>query len=244
MTYLSRIFLNPLRTQAQRLLRNPRAMHAAVLGGLSRQPVAERVLWRMETDQRHRLSVLALTESQPSWEHLIEQAGWASTDEPQAMVKPYGPLLDQVTRGRQFAFRLVANPVSSTKHPDAPSPAQRHRLATTPRPRGVRLAHRTAAHQLEWLIDRVDSWGFTLLGDDDRGPAVQLTARQRLAFAKGRGDGQGHRVVLEAATYDGLVQVSDPQAARRSLLAGVGPGKAYGLGLITLAPPLSIGARA
>ena len=49
MPYLSRIYLNPLRTRTQSLLRNPQAMHAAVLGGLSRQPVVERVLWRLET---------------------------------------------------------------------------------------------------------------------------------------------------------------------------------------------------
>src|SRR3954469_18997000 len=75
MPYLSRIYLNPLRTGAQRLLRNPQHMHAAVLGGLSRQPVTERVLWRLDTEQ-HRASLLVLTQSTPSWEHLVEQAGW------------------------------------------------------------------------------------------------------------------------------------------------------------------------
>lgn len=52
MSYLSRIWLNPLRTGTQRMLRNPQVLHAAILGGLSRQPVTERVLWRLDLTPR------------------------------------------------------------------------------------------------------------------------------------------------------------------------------------------------
>ncbi len=242
MTYLSRIWLNPLRTKTQRFLRNRQALHAAILGGLSRQPVTERVLWRLETPDRHRLSLLVLTESRPSWEHLIEQAGWPGSNDPQAVVKAYQPLLDQVTRGRRFGFRLHANPVSSTKKPLKPTPAQRDRLAAPGRSRGVRLPHRTANHQLTWLHDRLEQWGFQPL-TNDHGPTAYLMARERLSFDK-RDDNTSHRVTLETATFEGLVEVVDPQAARRTLLNGVGPGKAYGMGLMTLAPPrpLPVGA--
>ncbi|WP_443075560.1 type I-E CRISPR-associated protein Cas6/Cse3/CasE [Streptomyces sp. NBC_01483] len=51
-------------------------MHAAVMGGLAVQPVAERVLWRLETNTAHRAEILVLTNSRPSWEHLVEQGGW------------------------------------------------------------------------------------------------------------------------------------------------------------------------
>ncbi|HEX5493353.1 MAG TPA: type I-E CRISPR-associated protein Cas6/Cse3/CasE, partial [Mycobacteriales bacterium] len=121
MPYLSRISLNPLRTAAQRMLRNPQALHAAVLQSSSRQPVTERMLWRLELDTPHKATLLVLTQTAPSWEHLVEQAGWPGSDEPQALVRPYEPLLDRVVRGREFAFRLRANPVSSTRTPDKPS---------------------------------------------------------------------------------------------------------------------------
>lgn len=235
MTYLSRVWLNPLRTKTQYFLRNRQALHAAILGGLSQQPVAERVLWRLETIDRHRLGLLVLTESRPSWEHLIEQGGWPGADTPQAIVKAYQPLLDQVTRGRQFAFRLHANPVSSTKKPTKPSPAQRSRLAASDRPRGVRLPHRTAGDQLTWLHGRLERWGFQPL-PGEHGPTAYLVARERLSFNK-RDSDRSHRVTLEAATFEGLVEVIDPPVAQRSLLYGVGPAKAYGMGLITLAPP-------
>lgn len=237
MPFLSRVRLNPLRTGAQRMLRSPQVLHAALLGGISTQPVEERVLWRLEADRPHQLSVLVLTHTRPSWEHLVEQAGWPSSDDPQALVKPYEPLLDRVVHGREFAFRLRANPVASTRRPEAPSPAQRARLEDGARARGVRVAHRTAEHQLEWLVDRVGRWGASL-PKTEVGPAVQLVARDRLSFSKSSADTTGGgRVTLQTATFDGVLRVEDAERLRGALLDGIGPAKAYGCGLLTLAPP-------
>lgn len=238
--YLSRIWLNPLRSGAQRLLRNPQALHATVLGGLSCQPVTERVLWRLDVDAPHRAALLVLTRSRPSWEHIVEQAGWPSADEPQILIRAYEPLLDQVCLGREFALRVKANPVRSTKQPDRPTAAQKELLASQTRPRGLRLPHRTAEHQLDWVIDRLPRWGFGYLTGPDDLPAVRIVARERISFTRKSAAGRhGNPVVLQAATFEGLVRVDDVELARQSLLAGVGPGKAYGLGLITLAPPVN-----
>ncbi len=232
MAYLSRIYLNPLRIGAQRLLSNPQRMHAAVLGGLSRQPVDERVLWRPERNGDRRASVLVLTQSSPSWEHLVEQAGWPASDDPQALMRSYEPVLVRTERGREFRFRLRANPVSATRSPVKPSHEQQRRLQAAPRARGVRVAHRTAAHQLEWLRSRVEAWGFSLRDEGAAGDAVRLTERERLSFPKS----SGQRVVLQTATYEGIIRVDDADRARASLVKGVGAGRAYGCGLITLAP--------
>jgi CRISPR system Cascade subunit CasE len=236
MPYLSQVWLNPLRAQTQRMLRNPQVLHAAVLGGLSCQPVTERVLWRVEHESPYRVGVLVLTESKPSWEHLVEQGGWPSADEPQALVRPYEPLLHRVVSGAQFAFRLRANPVGTTRHLAKPSAAQQQSLASAVRPRGIRVAHRTAAHQLAWLTARIERWGFEILETAAGFPDVRLAARKRLVFGKSsRGDSK-RRVVIETATYEGRVRVIDEDAARASLLSGVGHARAYGCGLITLAP--------
>ncbi len=242
MPYLSQVWLNPLRAQTQRMLRNPQVLHAAVLGGLSCQPVTERVLWRVEHESPYRVGVLVLTESKPSWEHLVEQGGWPSADGPQALVRPYEPLLHRIASGAQFAFRLCANPVSTTRHPAKPSSAQQQSLASAARPRGVRVAHTTAAHQLAWLTDRIERWGFEILETTAGFPDVRLAARKRLVFDKSsRGDSK-RRVVIETATYEGRVRVIEPDAALATLLSGVGHARAYGCGLVTLAPatPASI----
>lgn len=236
MTYLTRVWLNPLRTGAQRLLRNPQAMHAAVLGGLPSQPVTERVLWRLTTTNPHRAELLVLTGARPSWEHLVEQAGWPGAEDPQAVVRPYQPLLDRLDGGQRYALRVRANPVSATRRPTAPSAAQRQQLAGAARPRGVRVAHRTARHQLDWFTERVTRWGFTLLATTAGDPQLQLTARDQITFTKTDDHGQPRRVTLTTATFDAYVQLADPTAARDALLHGVGHARAYGCGLITLAP--------
>ncbi|MFI7081275.1 type I-E CRISPR-associated protein Cas6/Cse3/CasE [Micromonospora sp. NPDC049903] len=238
MPYLSRILLNPLRTRTQQMLHNPQTLHAAVLGGLSRQPVDERVLWRLETPHRHQHALLVLTQSIPSWEHLIEQAGWPSADEPQALTRSYEPLLAQLQRGRRFAFRLKANPTISTKKPTAPSKAQTLHLAGE-RPRGVRVAHRKLADQMTWLVDKLARSGCTIptdLVNDNEVPAVRASDRQPLRFRK-HGAKEGTQVILESVTFDGILHIDDTEQARQALLGGIGTGKAYGFGLLTLAPP-------
>lgn len=234
MPYLSRIWLNPLRTGGQRLLRNPQAAHAAVLGGVGRQPVHERVLWRLEREDPHRGDLLVLTQSLPAWEHLVEQAGWPAAGMEEPLVRPYDRLLDRVLEGREFAFRLRVNPVSSTRTPTKPSTSQQRRLAEA-RPRGARVAHRTINHQLEWLTQRIPKWGFALLAEGT-GPAVRVVGRERLSFARLGSGGARHQVVIQTATFEGRLRIEDRQRALASLLGGVGSGRAYGCGLITLAP--------
>ncbi|MFF8414502.1 type I-E CRISPR-associated protein Cas6/Cse3/CasE [Streptomyces omiyaensis] len=246
MPHLSKIRINPRRRDAIRLLGNPQALHATVLAGITEQPVTERVLWRLETTDPHQPHLLVLTHTKPDWSHLVEQAGWPHGDGEHALVRDYSPLLDRIVTGREFAFRLTANPVQNTRQPEKLTNSQAER-ANRPsgekRPaRGYRLAHRTAAHQLGWLLDKTPRLGFeiptvTEHSDTQSGepsPAdVLLTARNQLRFRKNRSDRQ---VILSTATFEGRLRVTDPNALRAALLEGIGPAKSYGCGLLTLAP--------
>lgn len=246
MSYLSQILINPMRRGGQKLLSNPRAMHAAVLQGIPIDPVTERVLWRVELDQPRQPRLLVLTQTKPSWEHVVEQAGWPSSDELQVRTRPYGPLLERVTDGASFAFRLTANPVQATRSPEKRTTAQAARQETDPR-RSIRVGHRTVGHQMGWLTSRAARWGIQIppatldgaegAGDDGHDDAldVRISRRQRISFQ--RGDGGG-RVTLQQVTYDGHLVVDDAERLREVLLAGVGKAKAYGCGLLTLAAPM------
>ncbi|MFF2026720.1 type I-E CRISPR-associated protein Cas6/Cse3/CasE [Streptomyces sp. NPDC058171] len=256
MPYLSKIALNPRRSSSLGLLANPHRIHATVLAGLATQPVTERVLWRLEHDNPHRAELLVLTESRPDWTHLVEQSGWPDADNGAPLVANYTPLLDKIVYGREFAFRLTANPVQSLRHPTKPSPQQAERRAKQDAQpgtaaergvRGIRMPHRTTHQQLHWLYDRATRHGFTIpttnepttpptLGLGQPGtpaPAVSLTSRDILRFNRHR---NGPRVTLSTATYQGRLRVTDPDALRHTLLHGIGPAKAYGQGLLTLAP--------
>ena len=43
------------------------------------------------------------------------------------------------------------------------------------------------------------------------------------------------RVTINRTVYEGVARVTDPDALRRALVAGIGRSKAYGCGLMTLA---------
>lgn len=239
MSYLSRIWINPLRKQSQRLLSQPQAMHAAVLGGLPTEQVEERVLWRLDIDEPRRPALLVLTRSRPSWEHLVEQASWPSAVRPQAETRDYTPLLEQVMPGSTFAFRLTANPSQSCKQPVKPTRAQIEMTERAPRA-SHRLGHRTVEHQMAWLLQRAESWGVRFpcssaaTEEDDPPPAdVRITARSRRSFQRRARD---PRVVLQVVTYEGHLVVEDAERLRHFLVAGIGRAKAYGCGLLTLAP--------
>ncbi|MGM9349730.1 type I-E CRISPR-associated protein Cas6/Cse3/CasE [Streptomyces salinarius] len=252
MPYLSKIALNPRRRAAAALLSSPHRLHAAVLSGLAVQPVTERVLWRLDNNTPHRADVLVLTESRPSWAHLVDEAGWPGADGGTPLIADYTPLLERLVRGREFGFRLTANPVHNALQPSRPSEQQAARLKkgaeSGGHARGARVAHRTAAQQLEWLLKRCERHGFTIpdatvappapgLQNESQnlsaGPAVTIVARDVLRFRKGA---DGPRVTLSTATFEGRLHVTDPDALRASLLGGIGPAKGYGQGLLTLAP--------
>jgi CRISPR system Cascade subunit CasE len=257
MPYLSKIALNPRRRAAVSLLSSPHRLHAAVLAGLAVQPVTERVLWRLENNTPHRAEVLVLTESRPSWEHLVDDAGWPGADGGAPLIADYTPLLERVARGREFGFRLTANPVQSVPRPTRPSEEQAARLKEGAdngiRHRGFRVAHRTVAQQLQWLVRQSERHGFTIPGatatppapglqtdssepeapSSPAGPAVAVVSRDILRFTKRK---DGPRVTLSTATFEGRLRVTDPDALRSALLGGIGPAKGYGQGLLTLAP--------
>lgn len=246
MPYLSRIRLNPHRRQARRFLRDPQALHAAVLAGLPTQPVDERVLWRLDADTAHRPEVLVLTQSTPSWEHLVEQAGWPSgedPDDPQVLTRPYEPLLQRLEVGQQYVFRLRTNPVIATKDPDRLSPAQLERVKATGR--SVRVAHRTVRRQLDWFISGVKRHGFEIPAASaseemkETIPNVAVVGRERLRFSRGKGKGT---VTIQTATFQGQMVVTQPGLLREAMTNGIGRARAYGCGLLTLAPVPADGA--
>ncbi|KAA6212410.1 type I-E CRISPR-associated protein Cas6/Cse3/CasE [Streptomyces albofaciens JCM 4342] len=267
MPYLSRIRINPLRAESRRYLESPHTVHGAVMGGLPGTATDERPLWRMDSDDPHRPHLTVLTRARPDWSHIVERAGWPDADGEHALVRDYAPLLALIEPGREFSFRLTANPVQNSPTPISPTAAQRKRIAAEQAPvrrRGFRMAHRTATEQLRWFLQRTERWGFAVpvsrtdppaagmevehansaaLGrtatqaPPDRADAVprevRITARHRRTFAK---NGRGPRVVINSVTFEGRLRVTNAEALTHHLLNGIGPAKAYGCGLLTLAP--------
>jgi CRISPR system Cascade subunit CasE len=52
----------------------------------------------------------------------------------------------------------------------------------------------------------------------------------------GRKPSNGGRIVHDYVDFDGILRVDDPECMLRTLAAGIGPAKAFGCGLLSLAP--------
>jgi CRISPR system Cascade subunit CasE len=219
--YLTQFEINAARRGARNLLSSPQRMHAAVLSSFTaaeREPTpAGRVLWRV--DQRGNQTLLYLAgPHRPDLTNLAEQAGWPTKQT--WRIGDYTRLLDQLTAGDQWAFRLTANPVRS-------------RRKTEDSPRSQRLGHVTAAQQQDWLLTRADKHGFTIntvTTGDHKEPDLIVRDRHIHKFPRA-----GRTVTLATATFEGRLTVTDPDVLRGVLTHGIGPAKGYGCGLLTLA---------
>jgi CRISPR system Cascade subunit CasE len=231
--YLSRIQLNPRRRDAWHLLGSPQRLHAAVLASFPAPPTgvqgsSPRVLWRLDEDG-DRVFLYVSSPDEPDFAHLAEQAGWPTTE--RGLIRSSRALLDSLDAGQRWAFRLTANPTRYVR----PEGADTYR----------RSGHVTVAQQEDWLLARAPGLGFsvttqtqeTVGGEPATIPDLAVTDRSISRFARSdRDDPRSRRTVTIAkAQFDGRLEVTDPDLLRQSLVTGIGPAKAYGCGLLTLA---------
>lgn len=216
--YLTRMRLNPRRRQTIRFRNDPQAMHAAVESSFVPGSEPGRSLWRLDGG-RDDPTLLILSRNRPSLEHLQEQAGWetARTWE----TKEYDPLLARTKTGQRYAFRLTANPTEIVTGEDG---------------RKTRRAHVSARHQVAWLLGKQQQVGVNFHPDgvlpEFEGEWDPMVVRRDTKRFR-RGDS---RVTIVQATFEGVLEVTSADLLRSALVEGIGRAKAYGCGLLTLAP--------
>ncbi len=216
--HLTRFEINTARRAARDLLGSPHKLHAAVLAAFpydqAESRPGNRVLWRLDLQGRQALLYLVSPEK-PDLTHLVENVGWPTSQSWDT--RDYTPLLARLAAGQEWGFRLRANPVHHQR------PADRST-------RGKRHGHVTVTQQTEWLLRQAPRHGFTVsIGTNDE-PDVAVHQRDMLRFPR-----NGHTVTLATAVFQGRLHITEPDALRTALTAGIGPAKAYGCGLLTLA---------
>lgn len=162
--------------------------------------------------------ILVQSAAKPDWDYAFHNAMHLLAAP--AETKPFAPAfrLDQHLR-----FRLKANP---TKKIATLPKAQR--LAGAPKRHGRRVPVGPTEDDLrEWLDDRAKRCGFRL--------SDELTIQPGYVYvSKSEGPTDGWR--YRSAVYDGILQVANPSDFGRSLACGIGPAKAFGFGLLSVAP--------
>ena len=203
--YLSRVELDPRNRETLRALAVPRRLHGAVEAAFA-GPRTRR-LWRLDR-RGDRLWLLVLSEETPDLAGVVAQFG---PPDGAAETRDYAPLLARVADGSVWRFRLAANPVKSVKVAGG---------------RGAVRNHVTVEQQERWLAERAPKHGFALEPDGFR-----VVDSRWISFDKAT---DGSPVRIHAVTFEGLLRVTDAGLFREALVHGIGRGKAYGLGLLTL----------
>jgi len=89
---------------------------------------------------------------------------------------------------------------------------------------GKRLGLYREEDQLNWLFQRLKARGAVV-------HKALVSRREKKNFKK-----RGETITLATAQFDGVLEVTDPERLLQTIEQGIGHGKAFGLGLLSVAP--------
>lgn len=242
--YLSRALLNPVSRAVRADLADIANLHRTLMRAFPddagpRPREAHGVLFRVDDDPRRgRLVLLVQSTTRPDFTRLPEgyfldlrdDLGFA---EPGALVNPAIRDVDdersRIRAGDCFRFRLRANP---TRRIDTKSGADGKRR------NGKRVELRDDTARLDWLRRKAEASGFEIDGlkGGARGPDVWVREERKLIGRRPDESGARKTLTFGAVLFEGRLRVTDAALFREALAKGIGSGKAYGFGLLSIAP--------
>jgi CRISPR system Cascade subunit CasE len=212
-------------------------------------------LFRIDPQPGGRVVILVQSALEPGWEYAFQNARYLLAAPPQ--VKPFEP---SFALGQRLRFRLLVNPTkkvstinkaerqSLSKDELAQKQGRHGRRVPVPSAQEIGDWLRKNPHQdprafidgklLEWLARRGETSGFSL---DQHSTIVQpsyLYFNKRPVVGKEQAEAspKSQQARLRSVRYEGLLQVTNPARFQQTLIHGLGPGKAFGLGLLSVAP--------
>jgi CRISPR system Cascade subunit CasE len=236
--YLSRLILDPLRRPVRRDLADCHQLHRTLLRAFPEAPAGAPardyfgLLYRAEPYERHPRLIRILVQSalEPDWSKLPEDYFGPSPDErPNPALRMIDDAYERIGAGMRLTFRLRANP---TKRISANNTEQDARW------RGKRVELRREDQQLDWLARKGVDGGFRLLGVSAQ-PEIPDVQAANLEKARGWRPGRDGMTAVPlrfgAVLFEGRLEVTNTDAFRSTLRDGLGSGKAFGFGLLSVA---------
>lgn len=204
--HLTRLRLDPRSPQARRDLSDAYEMHRTLVRAFVRTPdqTPPRILWRAEPAAAWSDPVV-LVQSQ-------EVGDWSVLEALPNYLKPKD--------GKSGVETRELNPEQWLHMGER----FRFRLFANPTVTrdGKRQGLTSEDAQLAWLARQGERYGFSV-------EAALVTGTELLGGRKA-----DHRISLLKACFEGRLQVSDAELLTQALCTGIGPGKAFGCGLLSL----------
>lgn len=230
--YLSRLTPNLRSREGRRDLSNCVAMHKTLMkafpDGLSTTGAARSeagLLYRLEEAPNRPIALLVQSELLPDWTQL--PANWNSPAQPPER-KEISEALGKFGTGSILRFKLLANPTRKIGTKSGPDGSRNN---------GKRVELRTEPEWLQWLERKAGQCGFRLKSVKAAAHVADVQSGRDLKSTgvKNKPDGSSSRLTFCGVNFEGRLEVLDLAMFHSSLRAGVGPGKAFGYGLLSLA---------
>lgn len=222
--WLTRLHLNPASRAVQRDLGNAAALHRRVMAlvpdGLGESPRSRAgVLFRLDTGSSDAAVLLVQSRVAPDPRRLPREYA-------EAQIKDMHALLTALRPGLSVRYRLLGNAV---RRCGRNSTVGRWKQAVPLR----------GGEADRWWAERATTAGLTphtVLSE----PSEPLTT-WHVPDTGRTGANDRVRVPHQATWFEGFATVHDAEALRHALLHGIGRGKSYGCGLLSLAPGIPNG---
>lgn len=192
----------------------PSMFHGAVERAFGpRQP---RNLWRIDP-QGDGMKITILSVSKPNMDNFMRQFGRKGS---QPVTEDYLSRISDIRDDMILQFKVTANPTYREYY--GPS-----------RPPKI-LAYTDTEGQLKWLRKAGESHGFKILTGRVLGSGWLDFMHAPLKGKKNRDN-----VTIATVRFSGTLKITDAEQFRMTLIDGIGRGKAYGAGLLTVTIPES-----
>ncbi|MGO9620488.1 MAG: type I-E CRISPR-associated protein Cas6/Cse3/CasE [Desulfobaccales bacterium] len=189
-------------------------------------------LFRLDPLPGGRAVILVQSALRPDWDYAFHNAGYLLAAPPE--MKSFDLYF---TKGQSLLFRLVANPTRRLS---------RHSLEADGQPvkeKSIGKRVPVPDNQLfDWLARRAEAAGFSVKEDCTKVQPGYIYFKKPKKPVDLPEDGQKkeqkeEQSRMRSVRYDGILKVTDPARIQETIIHGIGPGKAFGFGLLSLAAP-------
>lgn len=209
--YLSRVRIDLSNKAGMMIACDAYAAHQFIFAAFCDQ-VAARPLFRMESGITG-VSIIVQSRTEPDWDRALRMRDTQAIAETKKYTRP------SLEAGRKARFFILANVVKTLDD-------QNGRTDADGKPKKVRVPLVHEDQKRAWFADQAQKAGFSVLSSVIEKKESIDTIRP----------GNTSRIILAATAFSGILRIDDGDSLWRSVMEGIGHGKGFGLGLLSIAP--------
>lgn len=231
--YMSKLNLNLRSVDVQKDLRNCYDLHRTVLSAYPQLDSENKkardvfnVLYRLDNSSASdRLDLLVQSESKPDWSKLPQHyVTYSSQNTPNIEVKDISHVFDTIKNGMCLRFRIRANATKKTN-----TSLKKDRLEGR-KNNGTRIPILKTDEQIKWITNKSKLHGFDIVSVKNL-PDVNIS---NTGISKGRKTDK--ILTFNSVVFEGILAINDTVVFSDTLKKGIGSAKAFGFGLLSIAP--------